>query len=300
LVKGKDIHFVCLTHPHQDHAADLVPVLKSHPKIDAFWSTIHEIPAFVFGLTQVNNFASSFSDYTKKLNSDFANCFIDVLGAVAARKIVNFDIRSDLVHQVIDGVEIHFLSPTQTVKSKFFSAYMEKLQNLNIELPDLNTISAVLALKFGEGVVVLGADALKENWDTAVKIFHTKGLPKAVVFKVPHHGAKNSLNTGKKGAKYLDICSKTPKAKSVLFAGDSKHPNDDVFEELKAKTDTICLSNGRKKSPVSNNPLKLQMPGASFIYPAPVCNPVVSLEIDSTGAVHNITGNFCASGCLAN
>ena len=36
---------------------------------------------------------------------------------------------------------------------------------------------------------------------------------------------------------YLDICSHVPKAKAVLFAGDAKHPNRDVYARLRDRTD---------------------------------------------------------------
>jgi len=36
ITRGKTIHFVCLTHPHKDHGADLIPILEQHPDIKAF------------------------------------------------------------------------------------------------------------------------------------------------------------------------------------------------------------------------------------------------------------------------
>jgi ribonuclease BN (tRNA processing enzyme) len=63
IVKGKNLHFVCLTHPHSDHGIDLVSVLEEHPNVAAFWHTIFEIPALIYGAEQTVNFPSSLSDF---------------------------------------------------------------------------------------------------------------------------------------------------------------------------------------------------------------------------------------------
>src|SRR5688572_15411482 len=45
LVAGKQVLFVCLTHPHADHGEDLIPVMQSHPNVAEFWYTIYDVPA---------------------------------------------------------------------------------------------------------------------------------------------------------------------------------------------------------------------------------------------------------------
>jgi hypothetical protein len=159
-------------------------------------------------------------------------------------------------------------------------------------------LSAILALKFGESVVLLGSDALRENWESALKIYHRRNLPKARILKVPHHGARNAIDFGRNAKTYLDVCSNEPKAKAVIFAGDSKHPDDDVFTKIASKTETICLSNGRKSNVGNSNPLGLQLPGATFVYPAPVCNPIVSFELDTDGNVSVQKGSACHTACF--
>jgi hypothetical protein len=199
----------------------------------------------------------------------------------------------------IDGVECYCISPEESIQNSYSMAYHQKLTNPEFEVPDPNSLSAVLALKFGQGVVLLGADALKKNWQSAIEQYRKHNLPKAMILKVPHHGAKNALETRGNAASYLDLCSYQPKAKSVIFAGDSKHPNDDVFEKLMSRTETICLSNGRKMALPGTGPLKLQLPGARPVLPAPVCNPVVSLTVDAEGNVTSISGGYCKPDCLS-
>src|SRR5437016_6343827 len=50
IIKGKKLHFVCLTHPHADHGEDLVSVLEQHADIEEFWHTIFDVPAFIYGI----------------------------------------------------------------------------------------------------------------------------------------------------------------------------------------------------------------------------------------------------------
>lgn len=293
LVDGKKLHFVCLTHPHADHGVDLIPVLEKHPEVSEFWSTIFELPAFIFGVEQTVNFPSPVQKFAAKMNQDWGEFLVDVFGAVIQRKIPRALLHSGLRDILIDGVEIHCLAPDKAVQDRFFDAYRAKLTKPEVEVPDPNLISAVLALRFGQSVVLLGGDALRPNWESAVKHFRKLSLPKARVLKVPHHGARNSFNLQKGNITYLDICSSSPHAKSVLFAGDSKHPDRDVYARLRQRTDTMCLSNGTRSPKLGANPLRLQIPGARVVQPAPVCNPVISFELDVSGTVTVTAGTTC-------
>jgi ribonuclease BN (tRNA processing enzyme) len=299
LVEGKKIHFVCLSHPHKDHGIDLVQVLEKHTEIKSFWHTIYQIPAFIYGIEETVNFPSKVQKYASAMNQDWAEFFVDIIGAVVERDIPTHELRSNIVAEDIDGVEIHCLSPDETVQNSFFKTYKEKLKNPKVKLPDPNLLSAVLALRFGESVVLLGADALKENWEKVFQHYHKRKLPKARILKVPHHGARNAIDLRHNAKSYLDVCSHEPKAKAVIFAGDAKHPDDDVFNKIRLRTDTICLSNGRKPNLLDHNPLALQLPGATYVYPAPVCNPVVSFEIDAHGNVSLVAGTICETKCFS-
>jgi len=295
LVEGRKLLFACLTHPHADHGVDLIPVLQQHPQVLEFWHTIFEIPAFIYGVEQTVNFPSRVRDHATKMNQDWGEFLFDLFAAVIERKIPRHLLRSDLQEKVIDGVEIHCLAPDESVQNSYFDAYRRKLSDPKVEVPDPNSISAILALKFGQSLVLLGADALKKNWESAMKHHRKRSLPKAHVFKVPHHGARNSFNLKRDAVTYLDLCNHAPKAKSVLFAGDAKHPDTDVYARLCKRTEVFCLSNGLKAKAAAGNPLGLQLPGARVVKPAPICNPVVSFELDPEGNVNILSGVGCDS-----
>lgn len=300
LVAGKQVLFVCLTHPHADHGADLIPVMESHPDVAEFWFTIHDVQALMYGITQTPNFPSPVQQFAAKMNQDWGDFLLDLFEAVAKRKKVHRHLlKSNNEMRVVDEVEVHCLGPNESVLNEFFDAYRKKLANPNAGVPNPNLLSAILALKYGEGVVVLGADALRKNWDTALEVSRKRGLPKAHILKVPHHGARNAFDFKHKAATYLDLCSRQPECKSVLFAGDAKHPDAEVYENLRRRSDVYCLSNGRKRNLGNHNPLGLQLPGARAVVPAPICNPVVSFEIDKNGNVTVLAGHNC-DGCPVN
>lgn len=299
LVAGRKLHFVCLTHPHADHGVDLIPVLESHPHVEEFWHTIHDIPALIYGVEQTVNFPSPVREFASQMNQDWSRFLVNIFAAIAVRKIPRHLLRSDLREHVIDGVEVFCLSPDESIQNAFFDAYMKKLSNPQVEVPDPNSISAILALKFGQSLVLLGADALRKNWDSAVKQHRKHSLPKAHVLKVPHHGARNSFNLQRGAVNYLDICSHEPKAKAVLFGGDAKHPDRDVYARLRERTEVLCLSNGTRAPLSVSNPLRIQIPGARAVRPATVCNPVVSIEVDAAGGVAVLSGVGCQACALA-
>lgn len=299
ILEGRIIHFVCLTHPHADHGIDLVPILQEHPKIEEFWYTIFDLPAFIYGSEQTANFPSSVRKFAATMNQDWAEFLIDLFYAVSVRKIPRHLLRSDLQPRLIDGVEVHCIAPEESVQNSFNTAYHEKLRDPCVKVPDPNSLSAILALRFGRAVVLLGADALKTNWTNAGKQYWKRGLPKACVLKVPHHGARNSFDLQKNAATYLDLCSHNPNAKAVLFAGDSKHPDSAVYEKLQKRTEVFCLSNGLKGRQANANPLRLNLPGARAVSVAPVCNPVVGFEIDENATIRICAGQSCQACGLA-
>ena len=304
IISGKKIHFVCLTHPHTDHAEDLVAVINSPESIEEFWSPVPDVQMFTSTLLKFQNFPSPLSDRVKAINEARAKVFVSLFSGVAQRSQrageVPFEagpFSSDHKLRTIDGVEIHCLSPSQSMLNQERNAYMQRSSGTKQRMPNPNPLSIVLALKYGGMTVLLGADALKEQWTAASKTFDERRLPKAVLLKVPHHGAANSFNFSK-GKNYLDLCSTSPRTKAVLFAGDQDHPDKRVFEKLLEKADVCCLANGRKSDP-TNNPLGLPVLGATAAAPAPLCNPHISFSLDGTGGFKQTKGVRICSDCFA-
>lgn len=293
LLQGKHVHFVCLTHPHADHGIDLVPVVRDQPQVDEFWHTVSDIAAFFFfPVTETKNFPSPMRALAAGMKARYARFLIDLFHAVVTREIQMHQLRSDLQKKILDGVEIHCLSPEEAVQHEVINAYRRQHEGEKVKIPDSNSLSAILVLVYAGRAVLLGADALKKNWQTAIERYRKLGLPRASILKVPHHGASNAIVLHKKNIpNYLDVCSRNPDCKAIFVGGDSKHPDPDVFVRTRARTDTVCLSNGLRTS--ASNPLGITIPGARAAIPATTCNAHVSIEIGSDGTVTRCIGDQC-------
>lgn len=302
LLTGRKIHFICLTHPHADHGFDLVPVLEQHRDIEEFWHTESAIPAFIYRLQDIPDWKvavwpSEVREFSRKMAAGWASFLIDIWDAVTKRMLPVHQIRAGEEPRAYDGVEVHALAPEEEMQEQFRRFWLDKAGDPKVEKPDPNLLSAVLALRWGDSVVLLGADALRRNWRDAINRYRKLKLPKAVVIKVPHHGAANSLDLSGQSseASYFDICLHADhRCKSVLFAGDSKHPHPKVYERLLSRTDVHCLINGIRGARGGVD-LGIELEGARPVQTIEPCQPVVSFEIHKNGHVDVLAGNTCSA-----
>lgn len=295
LVRDRKIHFVCLTHPHADHGIDLIPILSDHPDIGSFWHTLSDIGVFVFAEAgQGLNYRSPIREVVTEFQSQWGKFLIQIYGNVGKRKLPHHNLRADLELREIAGVSIHILGPEEDEQNRFTSAYQEIARGNRKRIPDPNALSAILALEYGGRVILLGADGLKRNWESAGRKYRRLGLSEAAILKVPHHGASNAFEFRKGKRSYIDLCS--PDTIAVLFAGDVNHPEERVDERLQAKTNLACLANGLHSSRLPSNPLGISLPGAVAVsQPVTPCQTQISLEIRSDGKVSHTVGHTCGS-----
>ena len=283
LLAGRHVLFLCLTHPHADHGRDLIPLMEATPPPDAFLHTVSQVDQFFYGLGETPNYPSRYREIVREMQTKWATFMIDLFFTAADRNVPVRQLRSELREWTIGDVEVRVLSPTEQTQNAFTEALQERIRDPKVPSPDVNTLSAILALRYGASVVLLGGDALRRNWTKAAKEYRRAGLPKAVVLKVPHHGAKNAflVNPSRHQANYLDLCSRTPKVRAVLFPGDSKHPHPTVGSHLNRKAELHVVSPGATGP---HNPLHINIPGAVASAPA-AGKPVVSMAVDDAGNV---------------
>jgi hypothetical protein len=292
LIAGRRLHFVCLTHPHADHGIDLIPVLQRQKDIAEFWHTSPDTSSFVFFCaTQRWNYPSPVRDFVNRFWNGWADFLLDLYSSVGVIPERRFHSRVQPTE--IAGVEIWCLGPDEQVANEFVNAYKVRASGKAKWLPDPNFLSAIFALKYGDTVIILGADALKQNWKDAITIHRKYALPLATVLKVPHHGASNALELAQKRDNYLDLCVKDGSGISVLFAGDANHPTKVVFSELRRRTELVCVSNGLKGAVGPANPLGIDIPGARVERSSYICNPQISIEVNPAGKVSIIKGACC-------
>ena len=303
LTENKKIHFVCLTHPHKDHGLDIVKILENHPDIGVFWHTVSDVLVLAFSSQESPNYPNYPSDCRNEITNirkGWAEFLIDLFGAVIEKNIPYSQVRSEVKPKNIDGVDIHFLSPDESINQKYIATYRRSFMDAKIHVPNANLLSGILALKYGKVCILLGGDAISENWRKASRLFFELKLPKAQIIKIPHHGAKDALeiNPPVHEHNYLEICNSNPKAKSILFAGDSKHPNPKVFGKIINRTEITCLSNGLKANNHNTNPLNIMISGAHAVTSARICNPDITYTIDDMGIINQLTGR-CDNTCNA-
>ena len=297
ILGGKIVHFVCLTHPHADHGRDLIPVLESHDRVEEFWHTNSDILPFIYRLREVPSWPSEVREFALQMSGGFANFLIDLYGAIVERSIPIHIVRADQEPRIYDGVEVFAISPEEAIQQQFLDYWLDKAGDATAKRPDPNLLSAILILRWGRSVVVLGADALRQNWRTAVQRYQRLKIPKALVLKVPHHGALNSLDARRHSRErgYLDIClhSEEQRCCSILFAGDVSHPNERVYERLLGRTEVYCLSNGLNAG-VKAVDLGIELEGARPVGDVAPCQPVISVALDTFGNLKVIEGVSCS------
>lgn len=286
LVRGKTIAFACLSHPHADHGVDLVSLFEDQNcDVKSFWHTLTHVGQFFYGLEEVEIFPGPHRELVREQQKKWAEFLVDLYHAVRRRGVKIKQLHNDVRDIQVGGVSVSVLSPSQEIQNDFVQAHQKRLEKKTENMPDPNLLSAVLAIRHGSSVVLLGGDALKKNWHGAARVCRDIGLPKAVVLKVPHHGAKNALcrKPRKHESNYFDLCHGTPQPISVLFPGDSKHPHPTVREQLLSKTNLHVV--GASKSTIPANPLRLHLPDACSAELPATGAPVVSVEVAGDGSV---------------
>lgn len=307
LVQGKTIRFVCLSHPHDDHAKDLVPIIKnSNP--EEFWNTVPDSRSFFYALTEENEFKDVLSTNYLNYRKETTKSLVQLFGYARTSKINQMKISDRTKSMNIEGVNLSFLAPSISSLSCYSCGIENAIgENKNRELnfPNANLISSVILLEFGGFIFVHGGDTEAEQWICAHKNWEVEGRKMAGLFKIPHHGAYNGLfpkiQLKKKGvknySKMFDMNSK------VILFGNSNHPDKEVFNKIQNKTkDIFCLIN--QFSSKAQNPLGI--PGGRIRNKnIPPCNTVVSIEVDESGTIKVLQGKPCKycdkfTQCLSN
>jgi beta-lactamase superfamily II metal-dependent hydrolase len=286
LVNGRHVHFVCLTHPHLDHGQDLVALLESELKIDEYWHTISHLESFVFQATEANGYPSNISKIIEKEQAHWTDFLIDLYSAVYKRRNNGLAIRTLHAQResiMIDGVEFFFLAPSEETIQKLSDITSKQCKGLDVEFPDLNELSALIYVRYGKGGALLCSDAPKKVWVDASSKIKKNSLAKVQILKVPHHGSRDGLNfrRGPKQRNYLEQCLPDRGSVTVLFAGDSKHPSQEVFNVLKIQTKLFCVSNGLKAA-ISNS-LGIDPDEGEEVSLAPPCIPHIQVELKADG-----------------
>lgn len=288
---------MCLSHPHEDHGKSLVDILATSTRVGQFWHSVSGIQAWVYSLEDTPIYPSHIRQVAEDYMRGSGDFLRELYGNVAKSNLHTRLLHSGLAPIDVGSCRIHVLAPEEAVINSFQRAYQRISEGNRKHIPDPNLLSCVLAIEYGKGVVILGSDALTNNWRSAIGKFKALKLGKSCLLKVPHHGASNAFDLqANDSATYLGICERESLA--VLFAGDTLHPDERVENRIKKKLKLHCLVNGarQKSTGQANNPLNIKIPGAKIararILP---CQSEISVEISEDGEAKVTRGMECSS-----
>jgi hypothetical protein len=230
-----------------------------------FWFSFSPVDAFIYDATQYNEFQSPLRDFALENAIQKAKFMIDLWSEVRTKNVRRRPLHSSLRSFEIAGVSIHILGPSEDTIRKEESRLGKALNSVSKCAPDPNVFSLILALEYRGKLIILAADALKSAWHNASKVSRELKLPKAVLLKVPHHGASNAFDLRPARTKPVncwDLCSKS--ASAVLFAGDIKHPDKVVYDRLRQRFTVYSHFDVTGDQPV-RDPLSLGYIGGEFL-----------------------------------
>jgi hypothetical protein len=285
ILKDKKLRFVCLTHPHKDHGLDLLPVLKTLP-VEELWHTLDDVSLYIQSICKTPSFKAEGNEKAMELKKGWAKFFLALINERDEKNIPEIPLRNDLRDIEHAGVKITVGSPTRFAQQEYVKAYLARLKNPQKDLPDQNSISAVLILRYGGQSVLLGSDALKPAWAQVKKVYFSQSVGKSRILKVPHHGAINSLylRPNKTNISYLEFCADVCDA--ILFAGDCDHPDVNVKSQLDTKTRLRSFFDLTTKS-AGSDPFRLNLHGGEAVDE--VLRPVIVSQITVTIAPDGTT-----------
>lgn len=160
-----ELAFLCVTHPHRDHDSGIRLLLESELNIGEFWRCGY-LP--VPGRDQIR------PDWEAYMHAALRRRDAGRLAMPPAWHV------SD--HRNIDGVEITCLAPTPQLVEQAVRQWRNP-----------NNASLVLALTWEHRTMLLGGDAEQPAWDTAAVQMAALALPRAQIFKIPHHGSRRGV-----------------------------------------------------------------------------------------------------------
>lgn len=271
IIGNREVEFVCLTHPHEDHGKDLIKIVETL-KVKEFWHSLSPVNLFVYQLEQYLAFPSHLQHVSTSISQAWAEFMFELLSSVARKGITQRSINES--HKPIDvgSVRMHFLAPSEDFINSEHKRLHNALSQSSCQPFDPNEFSLVIAIEYGSSVVVLGSDAKRKSWRVAVESFAKAKLPKATGLKIPHHGALNAFDLKSphqdpRPVNCWQLCRQHFHA--VLFAGTTMHPHERVHKALRDRDVQLHSIFHLDESNYDPNPLRIKLAGAKVVRRAP-------------------------------
>jgi beta-lactamase superfamily II metal-dependent hydrolase len=263
-LRADRLRFVALTHPHMDHFRGLLTVFKKYKEnIESFWR-----PPF-----GERDWSVCFAQYLEELK--LARTVSDARATAEAirvlKKILTLaeaefmsgrmglmttEDEKVMLHEREHDFEIRNLGPSATVSYPYQTGFAKRLikkgpQNSNAHH---NTISSVLAVRYGDWVGLLGGDTEEKSWNDVIKRCREDWLSKARFFKVSHHGSPTGSYESLWDSVATEHCDvvltcyeaqKLPKSEGLSYIFKKKYPLYSTNKQIAAR-----LGTGRGPGPI--------------------------------------------------
>lgn len=198
--------FACLTHGHQDHMADKGEMTEMLDFVaqngGEFWHTVTDMAEllrlYFYSPRVAEGFVSRVPTCHLERLATIASVVADKFPPERIRFVsaepgqpVNITISSE------SGVYVQVLGPSMADAFQYIHM-LHRVEAGEIKTIDdriINRTSAVLCIRFGDSTIILGGDALSDNWKDITGRSQADNLkPLAVdVVKASHHGSADSL-----------------------------------------------------------------------------------------------------------
>ncbi len=214
----KELEFVCITHPHDDHFKGIDRLIEHYrDTIKAVW---------LYGIR-----IGSKAEQNENLSLYKALKICANIKRQRQENIVKVLKRGQVFS--IDEVEINILNPTDKILEDL------SLSSYDTDQP-YNNSSVIMHLKYKDRIILLGADATVDNWNEVIDVFtdlKQKNKLLSNVLKVSHHG---SIDNNTKPI-LTDITRKDDNISIISTDGGKRYkslPSQDVIDFLSSKRKT--------------------------------------------------------------
>ena len=221
--KVESLEFLCLTHPHTDHYRGMSALLARFSKISSFWS----FPSFP--LSQSAALFPALTSIAQESEISAGAVGDEVVASIPKRWREDIAelryIRNQIIRRSKAGeIELRYAQASNPLFAKRFCSADGKVADLTIRAvtptgndilsyydplnewndrgrtkphplyPDINKISSAFEVRFGETTLLLGGDALSQQWENSLRT-SIPALSNNVDFvKVSHHGSSTAAS----------------------------------------------------------------------------------------------------------
>lgn len=237
-LKADSLSFVMLTHPHADHYAGMIDILRSYAgNIGAFY--VFDVGDLITNANRLNRLKENYKTLLDGTVDHNIRARIIELVQIIRWLTENQNIVTVCggeFHQIAPegfaGVAIHTVLPQRRAKGNWFQSIEAGDLKIHNSLKE-NALSIAALFEYEGERVLLGGDGVESNWSDRLRWVARGGTSASSrTINLPHHGSKYE-NT----QEFLDgYFADSDNRIAVVSADGQRHPDPEVIEELERRS----------------------------------------------------------------